>query len=131
MGTGREEADMAEQDGERAPTRRKVRVRSEAAEAQDQTPQAVAPPAEVSDEVVALAADPAAELPEGEWVQEVESSYLQSKYTWVSVTAKRARELLDGSKPRVESLSDKPVTVALEELAQGKLYFERVQEGRR
>lgn len=69
--------------------------------------------------------------PEGEWVQEVESSYLQSKYTWVSVAAKRARELLEGSKPRVESVSDKPVTVALEELAQGKLYFERVQEGRR
>lgn len=89
------------------------------------------PEVPVADPAVAAVPIVVADAPEGEWVQEVESSYLQSKYTWVSVAAKRARELLEGSKPRVESLSDKPVTLALEELAQGKLYFERVPEGRR
>ena len=65
-----------------------------------------------------------------EWAEDVESSYLQSKYTLVSVAAKRARQILDGSAARVETLSEKPVTVALEELSQGKLYFERMREAR-
>ena len=65
-----------------------------------------------------------------EWAEDVESSYLQSKYTLVSVAAKRARQILDGSAARVETLSEKPVTIALEELSQGKLYFERIQEAR-
>ena len=64
-----------------------------------------------------------------EWATDVESAYLQSKYTLVSVAAKRARQLLGGSKRRVDSLSEKPVTVALEELASGKLYFERTRDG--
>ena len=106
------------------------KTRKQAAEAvAEVTPEAV----EELSETDAGDAEPVTEAGagEGEWVQEVESSYLQSKYTWVSVAAKRARELLEGSKPRVESLSEKPVTVALEELAQGKLYFERVQDSRR
>ena len=64
-----------------------------------------------------------------EWVEDIDSAYLQSKYTLVSVAAKRARQLLGGSKRRVDSLSEKPVTVALEELSQGKLIFERTREG--
>lgn len=64
-----------------------------------------------------------------EWAAEVESAYLQSKYTLVSVASKRARQLLGGSKRRVDSLSEKPVTVALQELASGKLYFERTRDG--
>jgi DNA-directed RNA polymerase subunit omega len=66
---------------------------------------------------------------EEDWVEEIGASFLQSKYTLVSVAAKRARQLLAGSKRRVESLSEKPVTVALEELAAGKLYFERTRDG--
>lgn len=112
-----------------AKQERKTRKRQPAAEGSTPTPEAAVVPAEDLPAEAEPVADEASG--EGEWVQEVESSYLQSKYTWVSVAAKRARELLDGSKPRVESLSDKPVTVALEELAQGKLYFERVQDGRR
>lgn len=64
-----------------------------------------------------------------EWVEDIDSAYLQSKYTLVSVAAKRARQLLGGSKRRVDSLSEKPVTVALEELSQGKLIFERTRDG--
>lgn len=59
---------------------------------------------------------------------EADASYLQSKYTLVSVAAKRARQLLDGKPRCVESLSEKPLTIALEELAQGKLYFERLPD---
>lgn len=78
-----------------------------------------------------------AEAPEGpgqwaegeDWGEEIDPAYLQSKYTLVSVAAKRARQLLGGSKRRVESVSEKPVTVALEELAQGKLIFERTRDG--
>ncbi len=88
-------------------------------------------PAELTDAGATLenAVDALLPADDGQWVQEVESSYLQSKYTLVSVAAKRARELLNGKKRRVDSLSEKPVTVALEELAQGKLYFERTREG--
>lgn len=49
----------------------------------------------------------------------------ESKYTLVMVTAKRARQIIDGSKPLVETSSNKPVTIALEELVEGKLEFEK------
>jgi DNA-directed RNA polymerase subunit omega len=66
-----------------------------------------------------------------EWADEVESSsYLQSKYTLVSVAAKRARQLLEGRPPRVQTDARKPVSIALEELMQGKLYFERLGDRR-
>ena len=73
---------------------------------------------------------PGTAWPEGdEWGTDIDAAYLQSKYTLVSVAAKRARQLLEGSKRRVESLSEKPVTIALEELSQGKLIFERIRDG--
>lgn len=49
----------------------------------------------------------------------------ESKYTLVMVAAKRARQIIDGSKPLVETSSSKPVTIALEELVEGKLEFEK------
>ncbi len=91
----------------------------------------LAPPAEEPPAVEPVAAVAAEAWPdsEEEWATDVEAAYLQSKYTLVSVAAKRARQLLGGSKRRVDSLSEKPVTVALEELALGKLYFERTRDG--
>jgi DNA-directed RNA polymerase subunit omega len=47
----------------------------------------------------------------------------ESKYTLVMVTSKRARQLIDGEKPLVETSSSKPVTIALEELLEGKIEF--------
>lgn len=47
----------------------------------------------------------------------------ESKYTLVMVTSKRARQIVDGSKPLVETNSLKPVTIALEELLEGKLEY--------
>lgn len=49
----------------------------------------------------------------------------ESKYTLVMVAAKRARQIIDGSKPLVETSSNKPVTIALEELVEGKLEFDK------
>lgn len=47
---------------------------------------------------------------------------MDSRYTLAMIVAKRARELaLDTATPLVKSKSDKPVTVAVEEVAAGKL----------
>ena len=108
-----------------------------ASDAQDAEPTADAAVAPAVDEVAAPIAQDAQEaaepafaegFDESEWEEGVDAAYLQSKYTLVSVAAKRARQILAGSQRRVESLSEKPVTVALEELSAGKLYFERVGE---
>jgi DNA-directed RNA polymerase subunit omega len=54
---------------------------------------------------------------------------VDSKYTLVVLAAKRAREIMDGQQPLAESKSNKPVTVALEEVAQGKITYERTKTG--
>lgn len=50
---------------------------------------------------------------------------VDSKYSLVIIGARRGREIQDGSPKMVESQSNKPVTIALEELDAGKLFFER------
>ena len=47
----------------------------------------------------------------------------ESKYTLVMVTSKRARQIVDGAKPLVDTNSSKPVTIALEELLGKKLEY--------
>lgn len=54
---------------------------------------------------------------------------VDSKYTLVVLVAKRAREIMDGQQPLAESKSNKPVTIALEEVAQGKITYERTKTG--
>ncbi|MDF2571727.1 MAG: rpoZ 2 [Sporomusa sp.] len=54
---------------------------------------------------------------------------VDSKYTLVVLAAKRAREIMDGQPPLAESKSNKPVTIALEEVAQGKITYERTKTG--
>ena len=47
---------------------------------------------------------------------------MDSRYTLTMIVAKRARELaLDTTTPLVNTKSDKPVTVAVDEVAAGKL----------
>lgn len=50
-----------------------------------------------------------------------------SKYTMVMVVAKRARQIVDGSEPLVETKSSKPVTIALEELLEDKIEYTKVE----
>lgn len=48
----------------------------------------------------------------------------ENKYILATVASKRARQIIDGSKPRVNSESNKPVCIALEEIALGKVKYE-------
>ena len=55
-----------------------------------------------------------------------------SKYALVVAAAKRARMLTDGAPPLVKEGADKtqkPVSVALEEIADGKVVFELTRGG--
>lgn len=54
---------------------------------------------------------------------------VDSKYTLVVLAAKRAREIMDGSASLVESKSNKQVTIALEEISQDKITYERTKSG--
>lgn len=54
---------------------------------------------------------------------------VDSKYTLVVLAAKRAREILDGEESLVMSKSNKPVTVALEEVSLGRVVYERTKSG--
>lgn len=52
-----------------------------------------------------------------------------SKYTLAVLAAKRAREIIQDSEKSVASKSSKPVTIALEEIAQRKISFKRTNIG--
>jgi DNA-directed RNA polymerase subunit omega len=56
---------------------------------------------------------------------------LDSKYGLVVATAKRARELTNGGRPAVAVTQDmkKPVSIALEEIANGKLDIDEPKGG--
>lgn len=54
---------------------------------------------------------------------------VDSKYTLVVLAAKRAREILNGTAPLVDSKSNKQVTIALEEVASDKISYERTKTG--
>ena len=51
-----------------------------------------------------------------------------SKYTLVSLAAKRARDLIDGMPPLVDIPVDKPVSVATKEIAEDKITYSRSKE---
>lgn len=52
-----------------------------------------------------------------------------SKYTLVITAAKRARQLNEGAAALIEANLSKDVSLALEELAQGKIGYERTKTG--
>jgi DNA-directed RNA polymerase subunit omega len=54
---------------------------------------------------------------------------VDSRYTLVVQTAKRARELVDGAKKLTEVLSTKSVTIAIHEIYEDKITYERTKEG--
>lgn len=56
-------------------------------------------------------------------------SKVDSKYTLVVVTAKRARVLMEN--PNTEGLAKgvKPVSLALDDIAQNRIRYERTREG--
>lgn len=50
---------------------------------------------------------------------------VDSRYTLCIVIAKRARQLLDGAHPLTGCNSEKPVTIATNEVYEGKLIYVR------
>ena len=54
---------------------------------------------------------------------------VDSKYTLVILTSRRARELVAGERPLVASKSNKAVTIALEEIGADKLTYDRAKPG--
>ena len=53
------------------------------------------------------------------------SNIADSRYTLVMLAAKRSRELVDGAKPFIETTATKPVSIAIEEIMEGKITYHR------
>lgn len=54
-------------------------------------------------------------------VEPGENLIVNSRYSIVLATAKRARQIIDGSKPMVSYTCSKPLSIAVDELYQGKV----------
>lgn len=54
---------------------------------------------------------------------------VDSKYTLAVTVAKRARQLTDGASKLVNNNSDKPVTIAIHEVYEGKVTYSRNKDG--
>ena len=55
--------------------------------------------------------------------------FRSDRYSLVILTAKRARQIIDGSNPQVETDSNKPLTIAINEVNNNSIKFEVVGEG--
>lgn len=51
------------------------------------------------------------------------------KYSLVVITSKRARQLIQGERQLINVDSNKPLTIAINEVDQGKINFKVVHEG--
>ena len=59
---------------------------------------------------------------ENKAVEEGETKVVTSRYSIVMATAKRAREIIDGSMPLVDAkVGEKPLSIAIDEMNQGKM----------
>lgn len=54
-------------------------------------------------------------------VEQGEAPVVNSRYSIVMATAKRARQLIGGEDPLVDTRQTKPLSIAIEELNQGKI----------
>jgi DNA-directed RNA polymerase subunit omega len=54
-------------------------------------------------------------------VEPGEQPLVQSRYSIVLATAKRARQIIDGDEPLAKAKVNKPLSIAVEELYQGKV----------
>ena len=55
-------------------------------------------------------------------VEEGDTPVVNSRYSIVMATAKRAREIIDGSMPLVDvKVGEKPLSIAIDELNSGKI----------
>ena len=54
---------------------------------------------------------------------------VHDRYSLVMLTSKRARQIIDGSKPQVDVDSKKPLTIAINEVDQNAIEYEIIEEG--
>lgn len=54
---------------------------------------------------------------------------VDNRYSLVIITSKRARQIIEGSKPLIDTEKSKPLTVAINELNAGSITYETVKEG--
>lgn len=54
-------------------------------------------------------------------VEQGEAPVVNSRYSIVMATSKRARQIISGDEPLVNGVAKKPLSVAIEELNQGKI----------
>lgn len=57
--------------------------------------------------------------------------HVEGRYLLVNAIAKRAREISEEAEERHESLAEKPVTLAIQEIADGKYYVTMKDQYRR
>ncbi|SHJ94993.1 DNA-directed RNA polymerase subunit omega [Paramaledivibacter caminithermalis] len=53
---------------------------------------------------------------------------VDSRYSLVIATARRARQIIDGSEKLIDIESNKPVTIATNEIMQGKITYKKIEE---
>lgn len=61
-------------------------------------------------------------------VEQGEQLVVNSRYSIVMATSKRARQIIDGEDALVNSIGKKPLSIAVEELNQGKIKITGVEE---
>jgi DNA-directed RNA polymerase subunit omega len=49
---------------------------------------------------------------------------VDDRYSLVTITSKRARQIIDGSKPLIDIKSNKPLTIAINEVNEGEINFD-------
>ena len=53
---------------------------------------------------------------------------VDSKYSLVIITSRRARQLIDGAKPLINTDIIKPLSIAISEIDQGAVTFVKIKE---
>ncbi|SCY85490.1 DNA-directed RNA polymerase subunit omega [Alkaliphilus peptidifermentans] len=53
---------------------------------------------------------------------------IDSRYTLVLAASKRARQIIDGERVTIKATSKKPVSVATQEIHEGKISYTREEE---
>lgn len=53
---------------------------------------------------------------------------VDNRYRLVTVTSRRARQIIDGHEMLVDGDKDKPLTTAIDEVDEGKIEYETVKE---
>lgn len=53
---------------------------------------------------------------------------VDSRYTLVMLVSKRARQLVEGESPLIDAKTSKPVSIAVQEIADNKIFYTRSEE---